>query len=51
MQPFEMIPPKYVAEVICFLPSEKSRFITGTCIPISAGEKYIKIKEEISYDR
>lgn len=36
-QPFGIIPPKYVAEVINFLLSDESRFITGACIPISAG--------------
>jgi hypothetical protein len=34
-QPFGMIPPKYV--VIYFWLSDESRFITGACIPVSAG--------------
>lgn len=37
VQPLGMIPPRAISEVIEFLLSEKSKYITGTAIPISAG--------------
>ena len=36
-QPFGLIEPKQIAYLIEFLLSEKSRFITGALIPVSAG--------------
>lgn len=39
-QPMGMIPPDNIAEVIEFLLSEKSRYITGALLPISAGMEF-----------
>lgn len=35
-----MIEPEYIAYMIEFLLSEKSKFITGAAIPISGGMNY-----------
>ncbi len=39
-QPMGLIPPKSIAEVVEFLLSKKSQFITGAIIPISAGMEF-----------
>ncbi len=39
-QPLGIIPPESIAEVVEFFMSEKSRFITGALIPISAGMEF-----------
>lgn len=39
-QPLGMIEPEYIAYMIEFLLSEKSKFITGAAIPISGGMNY-----------
>ena len=39
-QPFGMIPPEYISYTIEFLLSEKSRYITGAIIPVSAGMEF-----------
>lgn len=36
-QPMGLIPPRAISETIEFLLSDKSRYITGASIPISAG--------------
>lgn len=39
-QPFGMIPPRDISYVIEFLLSDKSKYITGTMIPVSAGMEF-----------
>lgn len=39
-QPFGLIPPQSVAEVIEFLLSDRSKYITGALIPVSAGMEF-----------
>ena len=39
-QPFGLIPPRDVAEAVEFLLSDKSRYITGSLLPVSAGMEF-----------
>lgn len=40
MQPMGMIPPENIAVIIEFLLSDKSRYVTGALIPVSAGMEF-----------
>lgn len=40
IQPLGMIPPIQVAYLVEFLLSDRASFVTGACIPISAGRKF-----------
>lgn len=39
-QPWGLIPPRYIAELIEYLLSDKSKYITGALIPVSAGMEF-----------
>lgn len=39
-QPFGMIPPENIAELVAFLLSDQAKYITGALIPVSAGMEF-----------
>lgn len=39
-QPFGLIPPRAIAETVEFLLSDKSKYITGSLLPVSAGMEF-----------
>lgn len=40
VQPFGLIPPRSIAEILAFLLSDEAQYITGALIPISAGMEF-----------